>query len=118
MFAGQKHSSLVVHKTRARPLPRLGSLSAEDLSSFLSIEDLGSNDRTASIIAPHTTKLIPLFGVIDEAQSVRESVYSRGGDVTIYETGSDATDKKITEAIMSNSGMIYFSGHGCILNGS
>lgn len=111
LFGDGDHEHLGLHKA----LPRCGSVLAPALQRQFAAEALGSGDRRMAVVAPHTTGRIPLVGVEREIAAL-ETLAPAASGVFVVKTGEAAHDRLMIEAIRTEPAILYFSGHGTIVN--
>ncbi len=111
-FGDGEDDYLGLHKA----LARCGSVLAPALGRQFAAEALGSAHRRIAIVAPHTTGTTPLFGVEREIEALETLVPQAGGAIVVNETGEAAHDQLMIEAIRAEPSILYFSGHGTIIN--
>jgi hypothetical protein len=111
-FGDEENDHLGLHKA----LPRCGSVLALALQRQFAAEALGSGDSRMAIVAPHTTGDRPLDGVEREVEALETLVPAAGGVLVVKEKGDRAHDRLMIEAIQAKPSILYFSGHGVIIN--
>ncbi len=65
----------------------------------------------------HDTGLSPLQGVIEEVKAVRMHVDQLHGKITAFATGTQASEQALVKAINEQPDILYYSGHGEIIEG-
>ena len=110
-FADGDSDYLGLHKA----LPRIGSVLASDIERQLAGQVLGCNDGRVTVIAPHTTGKVPLDGVEREFAALKKFVPAAGGVLVNSESGEAAHDRLMNDAIKAQPSILYFSGHGTIM---
>lgn len=110
-FGFETNDYLGLHKV----LPRIQSINATSLIQVLDSKSIGSGSRDVAVIAPHTTNRDLLWGVLDEVETFKEQVPKSAGILTACKVGPDATDVSLRQAIISSPALLYFSGHGNVI---
>ncbi len=111
-FGAGENDYLGLHKA----LPRCGSILAPALERQFAAKTLGSSDCLIAVVAPHTTGKTPLLGVEREIEALETLIPEAGGTFVVNETGDAAHDRLMNEAIRAEPSILYFSGHGTIVN--
>lgn len=97
-------------------LPRLGAIQSQHLEQQLALNTLGLRGGRTTVLAPFDTLVFKrLKGVVEEVDSVKQAVESRGGHMLAFAKGSQATNVEIERHIALEPDIFYFSGHGDVL---
>jgi len=99
-------------------LPRVPCILPEDINNYLTKTTLGSNEGLVSVLAPWDTNYENLLTqIIGEVDALKKVVNEKGARIISFSIGTDATDKEFERQIEMKPDVIYFCGHGMVVNG-
>jgi tetratricopeptide (TPR) repeat protein len=96
-------------------LPRVGSILPRDIDAQLGVKAIGTGRGIVSVIAPHDTGLSPLQGVLEEIEAIRLQVDNFHGEIKTFVKGSQASEEVLVKAINEQPDILYYTGHGTIV---
>lgn len=98
------------------PLPRVEAGSAETLTHYLKPTTLGAARPRAVVLAANMTDGPILRAAEVEAKAACQAVTARGGQVIAFAINEKAHLEFLREALARNPDLIYFCGHGTIVD--